>query len=193
MKETWLRIDEREDILASLELVSSCSELAKTDLTYWKWIIVGTHSALQGGMAFHLGFGNHFLVAKQKDAESWLAANRDGSSYPTMMMDDFLNLYRKIKSNSVYGYKFKPRGQQGASVKLLNGFRNEFIHFMPKGWSIEVSGFPSMCLDCLDIVKKLNDNSLYNRWQSEEQYQIFVERLSKSRTNLEILKHEYGS
>lgn len=192
MRETWLRIDEREDILASLELVSSCSKLAKTDLTYWKWVIVGTHNALQGAMAFYLGVGNNFLLAKQKDAESWLMAIREGRDY-SIKMDIFSNLYKKIKSDPVYGYKFNPCGQQDASVEELNYYRNKFTHFMPQGWSIEVSGFPSICLDCLDIVKELDDNSLRMRWQSKEQHQLFVECLSKSRSNLEILKHEYGS
>lgn len=192
MRETWLRIDEREDIFASLKLVASCSKLAKSDLTYWKWVIIGTHSTLQGAMALHLGVGNHFLVAKPQDSKSWLAANRDGNPYPEMMMDNFLNLYKKTKSNPVYGYKFNPRSQQDASIEELNYYRNKFTHFLPKGWSIEVSGFPSICLDCLDVVKELNDNSLCYRWQSEEQHQLFVECLSKFRSNLEILKHEYG-
>ena len=57
MKERWLRTDEREDVLASLRMVDSSCDAADKDLNAWKWIVIGTHSALQGVMALHLGFG----------------------------------------------------------------------------------------------------------------------------------------
>jgi hypothetical protein len=51
--------------------------------------------------------------------------------------------------------RFEPRGTQGASVKALNSLRNDFIHFVPKRWSIEVSGLPAICSDCLDLIEFL--------------------------------------
>lgn len=35
-------------------------------------------------------------------------------------------------------------------MRRLNSFRNDFIHFSPDSWSIEISGMPRICLDCLD-------------------------------------------
>ena len=93
MKEIWLRTDERKDIIASLRIVSVAADLVNADLAAWKWIIMGTHSALQSTMAFHLGFGNDLLVARQADAEAWLQAHEAGTPYPEMMMHNFLNLY----------------------------------------------------------------------------------------------------
>ncbi|MFL6622132.1 MAG: hypothetical protein ACJ8NR_05895 [Sulfurifustis sp.] len=119
MKETWLRIDEREDILASLRMVNSSCDAAATDLSAWKWIVIGTHSALQGAMALHLAFGNDLLVASPEDAAAWLDAHENGAPYPAMMMDDFLSLYKKLKKHDILGYRFKPNdtGKQHSTAQ----------------------------------------------------------------------------
>jgi hypothetical protein len=191
MKETWLRTDEREDILASLRMASSSCETAVDDLTAWKWIVVGTHSTLQGAMALHLGFGNDLLVASPEDAAAWLDAHENGAPYPEMMMDDFLSLYKKLKKHNILGYRFKPNGTQGGNIRKLNRFRNQFIHFMPQGWSIELSGMPAICIDCLNIVSHVGEHSLCTRWESEEQRQSFVEVLGQCESKLFALHDAY--
>lgn len=124
-------------------------------------------------MAFHLGFGNDLLVMTQEDAEAWLEAHESEAAYPESEMDSFLNLYKKIKKHEILDFRFTPTGQQGSSIKRLNWFRNEFVHFMPKGWSIEMSDMPSICLDTLNIMKSLNDGPVGNRWEDEMQAKLF--------------------
>lgn len=191
MEEVWLYTDEREDLLASLRMVSRSCDIVRTEISAWKWIVIGTHSALQSAMAFHLGFGNDLLVAKQVDATDWLQAHEDGTPYPEMMMDWFLSLYKKLKRHEVLGYKFTASGKQDSSIKRLNWYRNEFVHFMPKGWSIELSGMPAICLDCLGIIDQLDQNSPCMRWESDDQQQAFRQIIQQCQFNLEVLKSEY--
>jgi hypothetical protein len=185
MSEIWLRTDEREDAIASLKLFIDAVYKVNSDVFYWKWAIVSLHSAIQSVMAFHLGFGNDLLVMSQEDAEAWLEAHESGAAYPETKMDGFLNLYKKTKKHEILGFKFVPTGQQGSSIKRLNWFRNEFVHFMPKGWSIEMSGMPGICIDCLKIMKSLNEGPISTRWEDENQANIFSSLLTKaiSRTN----------
>ena len=185
MSELWLRTDEREDAIASLKLYVDAVSKASLDIVYWKWAIISLHNAVQSMMAFHLGFGNDLLVMTQEDAEAWLEAHDSGVAYPETKMDGFLNLYKKIKKHEILGFKFVPAGQQGGSIKRLNWFRNEFVHFMPKGWSIEMSRMPSICLDNLNIMKSLNDGPVGMRWEDEEQANIFSGLLADAidRTN----------
>lgn len=185
MSEFWLRTDEREDAIASLKLYVDAVSKVNSDIVYWKWAIISLHSAVQSLMAFHLGFGNDLLVMPQEDAETWLKAHESGAAYPETKMDSFLNLYKKIKKHEVLGFKFIPTGQQGGSIKRLNWFRNEFVHFMPKGWSIEMSGMPSICLDNLNIMKSLNDGPVGMRWEDEKQADLFSGLLTDAidRTN----------
>jgi len=191
MKGTWLRTDEREDVLASLRMVSSSCDAAVHDLSAWKWIVIGTHSALQGAMALHLGFGNDLLVASPEDAAAWLDAHENGAPYPEMMMDDFLGLYKKLKKHEVLGFSFKPNGTQGGNIRRLNRCRNQFVHFMPQGWSIELSGMPQICGDCLAVVVHLGEHSLCTRWESEEQRQSFIEVVGQCQSKLSALHVAY--
>lgn len=192
MKEVWLYTDEREDILASLHMVAASCAAVNEDVGAWKWIVVGTHSALQSAIAFHLGFGNDLLVARQEDAAAWLAAHEDGSPYPEMMMDTFPSLYKKLKKHEVLGYRFAPTGTQGGSINRLNRFRNEFVHFMPKGWSIELSGMPGICSDCLDVIELIDQNSLSMRWENEQQHEAFLEVLGQCQLKLKKLRDAYA-
>lgn len=82
-----------------------------------------------------------------------------------------------IKKHEILCFKFNPNRQQDASVKKLNYFRNEFIHFMPKGWSIEVSGMPRLCSDCLGVIKHLSEGSICGRWETETQSDEFKKLL----------------
>ena len=194
MNENWLHTDEKADLVSSLSMLDVALDQIEKDLSAWKWIVIATHSALQSAMACHLGaIGNSFLVAKQEDAEAWLKAHEDGTPYPEMMMDSFLNLYDKIKHQEIYGYKFVPQGTQGKSIKKINAYRNEFIHFMPKGWSLEVSGLPNMCKDCLDVINELDEHTLNIRWHNDTQESSFRTLLISCLEKLRCLKGKYGT
>lgn len=189
MTEIWLRTDEREDAIASLKLFVDAVSLIKDDMAYWKWAIISLHSAVQSVMAFHLGFGNDLLVMSQEDAEAWLEAHESGGAYPEAKMDSFLNLYKKIKKNEILGFKFVPEGQQGSSIKRLNWFRNQFVHFMPKGWSIEMSGMPAIFMDCLNIIKNLSEGPISMRWEDENQSQVFAGLLKSAIEKTNAIYH----
>jgi hypothetical protein len=166
-------------------------ENSNVDMTNWKWAIICLHSAVQSIMAFHLSFGNDLLVMSQQDAEAWLEAHDNGGPYPDTRMDSFLNLYKKIKKYKILGYSFSPEGQQGSSIKRLNWFRNEFVHFMPKGWSIEMSGMPAICWDCLKVIQKIGEGPIQMRWEDENQAILFNELVHTALTKTDELKKQY--
>jgi hypothetical protein len=194
MNEHWLRTDERSDLIASLAMLEIALSKVVSDIAAWKWAIITTHSALQSAIACHLGaMGNSLLVAKQEDAEAWLKAHEDGTPYPEMMMDSFPNLYDKLKHNEIYGYKFAPRGTQGRSIKKINEYRNEFVHFMPKGWSLQVSYLPRMCINCLDVICEIDEHTLHLLWENNAQQSSFGSLLNSCLEKLKHLKKKYGT
>ncbi len=160
--ENWSETDETQEAVLALQLVSE--QLAHLESTgnphYWTWIIVGLHNALQGFMVLALRGSNNINVLTEDCAREWLAAyERKDGKYPNQKLDKFLNLYKKIKSDRMQMYvdsrTFKPSGTHDRSVKILNSFRNDFIHFVPKGWAIEVSGLTQIVDDCLNIISFL--------------------------------------
>lgn len=175
-----MRTDEREDIIASMKLFIDALDRAKSDTSYFKWAAISLHSATQSIMAFHLGFGNDLLVMSQEDAEAWLAAHHVNTEYPETQMDSFLNLYKKVKKHEILEYKFIPKGQEGASIKKLNILRNEFIHFMPKGWSIEIAYMLEIFDDCLNIIKDIGAGPISDRWEEDAQAETFNTLVAES-------------
>jgi hypothetical protein len=197
--EKWLETDEFQETVIALRLVSE--QLAYLESTgnphYWSWVIVGLHNALQGFMVLALCGTNNINVLTEDCAREWLAAyeRRDGN-YPEQKLDKFLNLYKKIKSSRMQMYmdsqSFKPSGTQCKSIKQINKFRNDFIHFVPKGWLIETSGLPEIIDDCLDIISFLAfecGNVFWREQDLEAQARVLMERAKQS---TRLIRQAYG-
>jgi hypothetical protein len=197
VRETWLETDEFQETVLSLQLTSEqLSNLAKTgNLHYWTWVIVCLHNALQGFMVLALRGTNNINVLTKDCAKEWLAAyERGDGQYPEQKLDNFLNLYKKVKSGRMKMYvnsqPLKPSGMQGRSVKKLNAFRNDFIHFVPKGWSIEVSGLPQIVDDCLNIISFLAFKCGNIFWHEQELETLTKVLLERSRQSISKIKQK---
>ena len=60
-----LRFDEIENVLSSLDLLALVGKLVRTKPSYWKWVIIAAHDALQGAMVCVLG-GTSGVVGEQE-------------------------------------------------------------------------------------------------------------------------------
>jgi len=167
----WLRIDEFIEAVNSLELsVELMKGLGQNrDNFQWIWIINTLHNTLQGFMVLALRGTNSLNVLKPKCAQAWLEAYKTDLEYPKQELDTYLNLYKKIKSDNMDLYfdsnRFKPKGTQERSIKQLNRYRNYFIHFIPANMSIEISGFPKIVKECMEIIEFLAFESHNIQWQ----------------------------
>ena len=166
----FLRTDETEEAISALEMLSEITPFLVKDIYRWKWAIIATHNALQGFMVLALRHGNGLLALKDKIAAEWLKAYREGGKRPVEKLDNFLNLYKKVKSERMlcYGHskKFIAKPDHNWAVNKLNELRNEFVHFVPKGWSLELIGLPEICLNCLEIIEFLgweSGNIIFHR------------------------------
>lgn len=152
----FLHTDEVEEAVSAIEMVSESVAKTRIDIYRWKWALIAMHSAVQGFMVLALRGSNGLLALKDNSAAAWLAAYECGGQLPEERLDTYENLYEKVKSDRLlifsHSKKFVPVGSQGRSIKKLKNLRDEFIHFVPKGWSLEVSGLPSIFADCLDLI-----------------------------------------
>lgn len=158
----WKETDEIQEAILALQLVNEqLTNLKSTgNQHYWTWVIVGLHNALQGFMVLALRGTSNINVLQAECAKKWIEAyERGDGNYPEQKLDKFLNLYKKIKSDRMQMYinsrVFKPNGTQGRSLKKLNSFRNDFIHFVPKTWIIETNSLAQIVDDCLNIISFL--------------------------------------
>jgi hypothetical protein len=179
MPERWLRLDELENAIDNLQMIPHFLEHFSTDLK-WKWAIISLHQALYSFLVCGLKgtdakqtvydktkdsvraiilysrnvpvsvIANAFGVSNNK-VEQWL-----GEPYLISIQEAL----KRAKNQSYLTLAIsKPlvtsHEEDQALEKLINEFRNEFEHFTPKHWSIEVSGMPTLFIHILRVIKFL--------------------------------------
>ena len=193
--ENWLRTDEREESVSALAMMRDSTAKVIEDVYQWKWTVIAAHNALQGFMVLALRNGNNLAVMPEKLAGKWLEAYRAEKQLPEERLDSFPNLYKKIKSEEmeflVSSKRFKPSAKHDRAVDKLIEFRNDFIHFVPKGWSIEVSGFPEICLRILEIIRFLGWDSSNVLWHEIELRDKADNLINEIVENLNNVDHKY--
>ncbi|MCH7733400.1 MAG: hypothetical protein IIB44_12990 [Candidatus Marinimicrobia bacterium] len=194
--EIYLNTDEFEEITNSFELLANQADQLD-DVYQWKWVILSMHSTLQGFMVIGLRDSAGLNILKDKIAQKWLRAYRSGDPLPVEKLDTFLNLYKKIKSNRmirlVFSRKYEPSADSDRSIKMLNMLRNKFIHFIPGGWLLEVSGLPKICLDCIEIIEFLGWKSGNVLWHKNELEVKCKTAIEKCKHIFNDLHHKYNN
>lgn len=163
-------IGREQDAIVSLELVGEQLPRVMTDALHWKWVILALHSALQGFMVLALRGTSALNTLTQESAKRWIEAHEKGEGYPRTKLDWFPSLYAKIQSDRMMMYHgskpFVPAGTQGRSVDNLNQLRNFFVHFLAH-LSLDVSGWPQMVIDTVEIIEFLAFESGNVLWREE--------------------------
>jgi hypothetical protein len=193
----WLETDEFQEAVISLEVVSDQLPKVITNNHHWKWVIVSLHNALQGFMVLALTGTNGLNTLTEKCAKEWLASHDHGErTSPDRKLDSFLNLYKKIQSDDYMGIynisvSYKPKLSQERNVKKLNALRNEFIHFVPQGWMLELGDLPQIVEDCLDIIYFLAFECGNVSWRDESLKKQTREYIDRARSSLTSIKEDY--
>ena len=156
-----LQLDEIENVLASVEMVAtvSASVRKRRYCSQWKWVLVGTHDALQGAIVCAIADSTGTSVLSKKSAKEMLAwLEKPTDKYPQEFMADFKTLLEKT------GKKLSDR--EARDIRRLHSFRNEFVHFTPKGWSLEIAGLPRIVCLALTLTSELMQAENVNRQMS---------------------------
>jgi hypothetical protein len=149
---SWVRFNEREDVISSTDLLALVAPTLKTTPTNWKWMILAAHSGLQGALvcAIKDSTGTNVLTRKSEEATlAWLA-NPTGVC-PAPYLDHYPMLSKKYRRK--YPDCSITVQQQKDLKKLHSEFRNQFTHFAPMQWSIEIAGLPRITKAALDLIE----------------------------------------
>ena len=188
----YLRTNEYQEAVRSLEWAELQAMSLLDDPYLWKWVFIALHNAAPGFMVLALWNGNGLLTLRDKVAKKWIDAYNNGGQFPVEKLDEFLNLYNKSKDKNNFNYNgssaFMPGSTHDKSFVQLNGFRNEFIHFTPKGWSLQLQGLPHVCLDVLDLIQFFGWESTAILWHERVlvvRAKRALKRLRRALLNLE--------
>ncbi|HVJ00455.1 MAG TPA: hypothetical protein VM657_15465 [Sphingomonas sp.] len=154
--ENWIQTDEAEDVAGSIRHVIRAAQFVGEDSLSWKWVVMALHSALQGACVCHLTTTASPLGAvTEQNACKWLAYFEDSRTNPNarpprthlMVLPDLLTAVREPHSagdrSNAAGVTIS-ESELYWLVRFHKDIRNQFVHFEPMGWSIEVSGIPEI-------------------------------------------------
>lgn len=141
----WLRLTEETNAFDYLRQAYNFIVASERDPMAWKWVIIALHGALAVAACRGTNPDNVTLVTKKDKRKLigfWEALRR--SQDPQWM-------HMTIRSKPLV-----LSAKQGESIrKLKQIFRNEFEHYIPKDWSIEIHGMPQIAIDVLDVIRFL--------------------------------------
>lgn len=182
-----LRTDTTKEAFKSLEKLDETLLLATSDVYQWKWAIIILHNCMQAFMVLVLEGTNQIDVVKNRDKYAnclyKLSQNIEMDAEMKKILSDtqldfFLKLYSKIKdsSNTQQLWNdslFVATEEQDDAMELLNDYRNQFIHFLPCSWGIELSGLTYIFISVMSVIQFMirNGNFMY-KFEDEEKRQI---------------------
>ncbi len=144
----WIRFDEQTNALDYLEKCFSFLKTVEHEPQNWKWVIITLHSAIYGfAVSACKGMNSDSVITKTKSGHERLIDFDEALKRcqdPTWML---VNInYEEFKFSS---------SQLKSIRKLHKVLRNNFEHFTPKSWSIELHYLPDMVYDCLEVIRLL--------------------------------------
>jgi hypothetical protein len=140
----WLRLNGLENAIDNLEMTARFLESIESEKK-WKWATIAIHQALYG-----------FAICAVSGTDSrWLLKKRGNK--PDWLIDIWKALERaKDPQWMRFGEPLVTTPDEDDAIRrLVEEFRNEFEHFKPKHWSIEVSGMPRIFGHVLRVVRFL--------------------------------------
>lgn len=167
MVEHWIRTNEAEDVAGSIRHVIRAAQFVGTDTQTWKWVVLALHSALQGACVCHLTTTAAPVGAvTEKNAGEWLEYFECSPTNPIvkppkthlMGLPDLLSAIRKPHSAGD-GSNSMGVTISESELRWLGRFhkdiRNQFVHFEPKLWSLEVTGIPELAKLTTRIISEI--------------------------------------
>src|ERR1700761_5820564 len=94
----WIRFNEREDVIASTDLLALVAPTLKTRPTNWKWMILAAHSSVQGALVCAIQDSSRTNILTKQSAASTLAWLENPTGvHPLPYLDHFPILIKKYR------------------------------------------------------------------------------------------------
>ncbi len=143
MPERWARFDTESNAIDSLEKTASFLRTVKDNHEDWKWVVVSSFSSL---------YGFAIQVAKGSDDRCVIEVSKKGRE----KLITFGKALKICKQSIGARSALDTSKSEDNSIEIIqNEFRNNFEHFNPGSWSIEVSGFPDHILNIVNVIERL--------------------------------------
>ncbi|HWP91808.1 MAG TPA: hypothetical protein VNN20_06390 [Thermodesulfobacteriota bacterium] len=148
----YLRLTEERNALDYLEKAYDYIRQVEKDEWAWKWVILALHSALYGfAICASMGSSSDWVapVIKKGKNKGQRQLISIGKALEFCQNPSWMKIYVHSKHLTL------SKQQEESIDKLKNWFRDEFEHYKPVRWSIELHGMPQICIDVLEVIRFL--------------------------------------
>jgi len=143
----WLQLSEETNALDFLEKAYYYICQTETNVWAWKWVIISLHGALYGfAICTCQGTNYENVTFKTKKGKARLISFDEAlerCQNPNWMRMTVLSRPLRLSES------------QRKSINKLKNLRNQFEHYTPVGWSIELHGMPQIAMDVLKVIRFL--------------------------------------
>jgi hypothetical protein len=151
----WFRTDEKKEAFEALKFANNLVDEVKADPYYWKWVIIAVHGAMQATLVLALTGSTQLRVLSEKSKKE-VAEREEG----VRKLADFMDLYRMVKRKGdmeifVHSKPLQASNEMDRDVAWVHEMRNNFMHFLPSGWSIPIEPLPLALGNCVSIISFL--------------------------------------
>lgn len=179
----WLRLNLLDNSVDNLEMTKYFLESLPGPIR-WKWAIIALHQTLYG-----------FAVCATKQTDSSWSLKKPGNP-SSQLISIWVALKRAQDPEWIKSRIWNPlvlsEDERNSINKIIKNFRNEFEHFGPGSYSIEISGMPMLFLHVTRVIEHLalrTNNIIY----SEKEVQKNVEfELRSLRDVLHKISSDYS-
>ena len=143
----YLRIDEEENAVDSLE--KAAAFIREGDPVKWKWVSIALHMALYSFCICALQGTDYDRVLKEPKRRGKQYLISFVEAVTRIQQDQWMRQY--VSSKTIVLSESQKR-----SINFINKeLRNNFVHYIPLSWSIEVSGMPAIVEDVIQVIEQL--------------------------------------
>lgn len=157
-----LRLTEKTNALDYLEKAYLFISQTEADFLAWKWVVIALHGALYGFAICACAGSNPYAVMMKKRRPIDTVNVIEDSIVETVKGEliDFNKALERCQNSRwtrkyVHSKPLELTSSQNESIKYLHKIRNNFQHFIPKGWSLKRHCMPQICIDLLDVIHYL--------------------------------------
>lgn len=182
IREKYLRFTEESNALDYLERAGQFIKEAPTNPKAWKWVILSLHGALYG---FAISAG------KGSDYQSVVKVTKNGHER-LITLDEALSKCQDMQwMGTLYGgdaLNLTP-SQKDSIRRLKETLRNNFEHYIPSSWSIEMHGFPRIAMDILVVIRYLAVETFRYQHLNQAQRKKIKSIIFQSKKILKAMPH----
>ena len=146
--EKWLHLSEETNALDYLEQAYHYIRQTETDVIAWKWVVLTLHGTLYGfAVCAVKGTNPNNVTFKTKRGVKRLIIFDEALKRcqdPNWMHMTIMSRHLQLSNQ-----------QKDSIRKLKYLLRNNFEHYIPRGWHIEIHGMPQIAIDILEVIRFL--------------------------------------